>query len=41
MSATSLVLETRDGRVSLPAKLFNDSAIVLLVDRPDEGGRRV
>ncbi|WP_439638573.1 mechanosensitive ion channel family protein [Nevskia sp.] len=41
MSATSLVLETRDGRVSLPAKLFNDSAIVLLVDRPDEGERRV
>ncbi|MGQ3057303.1 MAG: mechanosensitive ion channel family protein [Nevskia sp.] len=41
MSATSLVLETRDGRVSLPAKLFNDSAVVLLVDRPDEGERRV
>lgn len=41
MSATSLVLETRDGRVSLPAKLFNDSAIVLLVDRPNEGERRV
>ncbi len=34
MSATSLVLETRDGRVSLPAKLFNDAAIVLLIDRP-------
>lgn len=44
MSATSLVLETRDGRVSLPAKLFNDAAIVLLIDRPiaaaDGGDRR-
>lgn len=37
MSATSLVLETRDGRVSLPAKLFNDAAIVLLIDRPADG----
>lgn len=44
MSATSLVLETRDGRVSLPAKLFNDAAIVLLIDRPvatsGDGDRR-
>ncbi len=37
MSATSLVLETRDGRVSLPAKLFNDAPIVLLIDRPADG----
>lgn len=37
MSATSLVLETRDGRVSLPAKLFNDAAIVLLIDRATDG----
>ncbi len=37
MSATSLVLETRDGRVSLPAKLFNDAPIVLLIDRTADG----
>ena len=37
ISATSLVLETRDGRVSLPAKLFNDAPIVLLIDRPADG----
>jgi small-conductance mechanosensitive channel len=40
ISATSLVLETRDGRVSLPAKLHNDAAIVLLVERPSGGDSR-
>ncbi|WP_295686231.1 mechanosensitive ion channel domain-containing protein [uncultured Nevskia sp.] len=35
MSNTSLVLETTDGRVSLPARLFNEAPIVLLIERPD------
>ncbi len=35
VSTTSLVLETLEGRVSLPAKLFNDAPIVLLIARPE------
>ncbi len=35
MSNTSLVLETTDGRVSLPARLFNEAPIVLLIERPE------
>lgn len=35
ITPTSLVLETVDGRVSLPARLHNEAAIVLLIDRPD------
>lgn len=33
ITATSLVLETDDGRVSLPAKLFNDVPITLVVEQ--------
>jgi small-conductance mechanosensitive channel len=32
INATSLVLETHEGRVSLPAKVFNDAPITLLID---------
>lgn len=38
LTATSLVLETPEGRVSLPAKLFNDEPIVLVVDRAAAAG---
>ncbi|HKK04993.1 MAG TPA: hypothetical protein VKA50_04000 [Gammaproteobacteria bacterium] len=37
LSATSLVLETRDGRVAIPSKVFNDEAIVLRIgDDPED-----
>lgn len=36
-TATGLVIETHDGRVNLPAKIFHDEPIVLLMGRDDHG----
>jgi len=35
LTDTTLVLETPEGRASLPAKVFNEQAIVQVVNRPD------
>jgi small-conductance mechanosensitive channel len=37
LTDTTLVLETTEGRASLPAKVFNEQAIVQLVSRPSDG----
>jgi small-conductance mechanosensitive channel len=37
LSAVSLVLETGEGRVTVPAKIFNEEAIVLLISRSQDG----
>jgi hypothetical protein len=37
LSAISLVLETGEGRVTLPAKIFNEEPIVLLISRSQDG----
>jgi small-conductance mechanosensitive channel len=37
LSAVSLVLETGEGRVTLPAKIFNEEPIVLLISRSQDG----